>query len=139
MHMQREYHYRSLLLFLKIEPTGTLAQSHNNTIFADIPDSPTLKYAIIFHNLAEVTGAVSGAGLSGRAQCDIVRRNAALMLFVTLLRDILLARHLIKLSTLWSGDITSNLTQILQCSDCIVQVIRQVCNYSSGRVALYTG
>ena len=60
--MQREYHYRSLLLFLKIEPTGTQAQSHNNTIFADIPDSPTLKYAIIFHNLAEVTGA----GMSGR-------------------------------------------------------------------------
>ena len=125
--MQREYRYWSLLLFLKIEPTGTLPQqSHNNTIFADIPDSPTLKYAIIFHYLAEVTAAVSGAGLSGRAQCDIVRRNAALMLFVTLLRDILLARHLIKLSTLWSGDITSNLTQILQCSDCMVQVIRQL-------------
>ena len=56
--MQREYHYRSLLSFLKMD---TLAQSHNNTIFADIPDSLTLKYAIIFHYLAEVTGAVSGA------------------------------------------------------------------------------
>ena len=67
---------------------------HNsNTIFADIPDSPTLKYAIIFHYLAEVTAAVSGAGLSGWGQCDIVRRyNAALMLFVALLRDILLGQ-----------------------------------------------
>ena len=87
--MQREYQNRSLLLFRKIEPTGT----HNsNTIFADIPGSPTLKYAIIFHYLAEVTAAVSGAGLSGWGQCDIVRRNAALMLFVALLRDILLGQ-----------------------------------------------
>ena len=45
---------------------------------------------LYIHYLAEVTAAVSGAGMSGRGQCDIVRRNAALMLFVTLLRDILL-------------------------------------------------
>ena len=88
MHMQREYQNRPLLLFRKIEPTGTI-------VIQFLLTSPILqpwKYAIKFHYLAEVTAAVSGAGLSGWGQCDIVRRNAALMLFVALLRDILLGQ-----------------------------------------------